>query len=256
MSTSPDYFDVNAEPSNFKGQFSPDPTEQTVPVIDGREDEISTIRDSVSNEPAFIGELKQADLAQWLAEKRAQCTPAGNLTVTLAAAFVAGLFAVAGALIESLNLSLTLNPVVRMVVYVLYMFLYGPIVEELLKQSGMIYLLEKKPYRLFSAWQFVLAAAISALIFSATENLLYIHWYAASQTLNNPHAFACFRWIVCTLLHVTCSMIASFGLIRVWKRQLADGRAANLAHGFYPFAIAMGLHGLYNLAIVLLNPKF
>lgn len=256
MSTPRDYFDVNAEPSHFQGRFSPDPTEQTVPPIDGREDEISTIRDSVSNEPAFTGELKQTDLALWLIEKRSQCTSAGNLAVTLAAAFVAGLFAVVGALIESINTLFILNPIVRMIVFILYMFLYGPIVEELLKQSGMIYLLEKKPYRLFSRWQFVIAAGISALIFSVIENLLYIHIYVSSQALDNPLAFACFRWVVCTLLHITCSVIASFGLIRVWEKQLADGRAADLARGFRPFVIAMTLHGLYNLVVVLVNPKF
>ncbi len=256
MSTPADYFDINSEPSNFPGRFPPDSSEQSVLSIDGHEDEISTIRDSVSNEPAFTGELKQADLARWLAEKRAQCTLTGNVTVTLIAALAAGPFAIVGAFIEGINALFTLNPIVRMIVFILYMFLYAPIVEELLKQSGMIYLLEKKPYRLFSAGQFVIAAGISALIFSAIENLLYIHFYTNPTTLNDPHGFACFRWTVCTLLHVTCSVIASFGLIRVWKKQLADGRAADLAYGFWPFAIAMGLHGAYNLTMLLIGPRF
>ena len=256
MTTPRDYFDVNAEPSNFRGGFEPDPSEQTVQPIDGSEDEISTIRDFVSNEPAFTGELKQAHLGQWLIEKRAQCTLEGNITVTLVAALLAGLFAIVGALFESTNASLTLNPIVRKIVYILYMFLYGPIVEELLKQSGMIYLLEKKPYRIFSIWQFLCAAVISALVFSAIENLLYINFYADSERLNDLQAFAAYRWKYCTLLHVTCSIVASFGLIRVWKKQQADGRAADLSHGFWLFVAAMAVHGLYNLTVVLVGPEF
>ena len=246
MSTPADYFDINAEPANFQGRFSPDPSEQSVPPIDGREDEISTIRDSVSNEPVFTGETKQSELSLWLSQKRAQCTVSGNLAITLIAALVAGPFAIVGAFMMG-----------RQTMYaVLYVILFAPIIEELLKQSGMIYLLEKKPYRLFSAGQFIFAAAISAIIFSAAENLLYIYFYVDPVMLNDPHRFACFRWTVCTLLHVTCSVIASFGLIRVWKKQLADGRAADLAYGFWPFAVAMGVHGAYNLAMALAGPKF
>lgn len=246
MTDKKDYFDINAEPANFDGAFSPDPCEQRIPAIDGREDEISTVRDSVLNEPAFTGGLKQAHLGQWLAEKRAQCTLSGNLTVTLIAALVAGLFAVAGALMTGRQTIFSL----------LYMILFAPVIEELLKQSGMIYLLEKKPYRIFSAAQFVVAAIISALIFSAIENLLYTHLYAADPSIENPQAFASFRWKYCTLLHVSCSVIASFGLIRVWKKQLADGRAADLAHGFWLFAAAMAVHGAYNLTICLLDLQF
>jgi hypothetical protein len=46
------------------------------------------------------------------------------------------------------------------------------------------------------------------------------------------------------------------GLIRVWKKQLSDGRAADLSQGFVAFAIAMFAHGAYNLAVTLLDPKF
>lgn len=246
MSTPADYFDVNAEPSNFEGRFSPDPTEQTVPFIDGREEEIAALRDSVLNEPAFSGSGTQTELSRWIAQKRSQCTLGGNLTVTLLAALAAGPFAVVGAFMTG-----------RQTIYaVLYTVLFAPVIEELLKQSGMIYLLEKKPYRLFSGWQFILAAGVSAAIFSTIENLLYINVYVNLRALAEPLAFIRFRWTVCTALHVTCSVIASFGLIGVWKKQLADGRAADLSHGFIPFAIAMGLHGLYNLTVTLINPVF
>lgn len=246
MTTPADYFDVNSEPTNFQGRFSPDPTEQTVPPIDGHEDEISTIRDSVHNEPAWTSEQKQSELKQWIADKRAKCTLSGNLAVTLLAALAAGPLAIVGVFMTG-----------RQTIFaILYGVLFAPVIEELLKQSGMIFLLEKKPYRLFSGWQFIIAAIISAALFSTIENLIYIHVYVDPKSLNDPLAFACFRWTVCMLLHISCSVIASLGLIRVWKRQLMDGRAADLAHAFVPFAAAMVLHGAYNLAVALINPTF
>ena len=246
MSTPPDYFDVNAEPANFPGRFEPDPTEQIVPFIDGHEDEIATLRDSVLNEPAFSNTVTQTELTRWIRQKRSRCTLVGNWSITLLAALAAGPFAVLGAFMTG-----------RQTIYaLLYAVLFAPVVEELLKQSGMIYLLEKKPYRLFTAWQFIIAAAISAAVFAAIENVFYFNFYVNLRALDDPQAFILWRWTVCVGLHVTCSVIASFGLIRVWKRQLADGRAADLGYGFVPFAVAMGLHGLYNLSVSLFHPHF
>lgn len=258
MTEQRDYFDVSKEPNLFEGSFAPDAKERVVPALDGCQDEISTVRDSVANEPAFTGRLEQSQLGQWLEQKRAGCSLAGNLCVTFLAALAAGPFAVIGVFLSGSQTKLQ----------IVYMVLFAPVIEELLKQSGMIYLLEKKPYRVFSAWQFLLAAVISSLLFSAVENAIYVYVYTlptqladsgAAVTLRplaDPHAFAMYRWTVCTLVHVMCSVIASIGLINVWQRQLADGRAADLDFAFKYFAIAMGLHGFYNLATVVINPQF
>lgn len=246
MNAPENYFNVNDEPSQFNGQFRPDPSEKTVPEIDGHEDEISTVRDSVLNEPAFTGQLQQAELGAWLSQKRTQCTFWGSSMVTLTAAIIAGPFAAMGAFMSG-----------RQTVFrILYLILFAPVIEELLKQSGMIYLLEKKPYRIFSGGQFIVAAVISAGVFASIENLLYIHFYSNGQTFESFSDFCCFRWGVCTSLHVVCSVIASFGLVRAWKKQLADGRTADLAFGFRYFVIAMVIHGVYNLAAAIINPKF
>ena len=255
--TAPDnYFDINNEPARYNGQFTPDPSEETVPAIDGHEDEISTIRDSVLNEPAFTGHLDQAELSVWLAQKRAHCTIEGNLGVTLAAALIAGSLAVLGAMIKGIDLLFTLNPIVHIIVKAFYIILYGPVVEEFLKQSGMIYLLEKKPYRVFSSAQIIIAAVISAGLFASIENLLYIHLYTKGHVFENFNNYCCFRWIVCTSLHLVCSIIASFGLIKIWKKQLADGRAADLSIGFNYFVTAIAIHGIYNLAATVIHPTF
>lgn len=244
MTTPPEYFDVNAE--NFDGPFECDPAEQKVPGLDGREDEIAALRDSVLNEPCFTGHLQQTELAQWIQQKKAKCTIGSSLAVTLAAALAAGPFAVLGAFMTGRQTAFA----------VLYSILFAPVIEELLKQSGMIYLLEKKPYRLFSVWQFIVAGAIAGAVFAAIENLLYLNLYIRPETLQNPPAYAQFRWTVCTGLHVTCSVIASLGLGLTWRHQLAYGRAADLSHSFWPFALAMMLHAGYNLTVILINPQF
>ena len=114
--------------------------------------------------------------------------------------FIAGPFAAMGAFMSG-----------RQTVFrILYLILFAPVIEELLKQSGMIYLLEKKPYRIFSGGQFIVAAIISAGVFASIENLLYIHFYSNGQTFESFSDFCCFRWGVCTSLHVVCSVIASF----------------------------------------------
>lgn len=246
MSERPDYFDVTKEPNFFEGSFSPDPTEREIPELDGHQDEIGTMRDLVDNEPAFSGVLEQAGLGEWIQRKRSSCSAAGSLLVTLIAALAAGPFAVVGVFLSGSQTSW----------HLVYLILFGPIIEELLKQSGMIYLLEKRPYRLFTAWQFVLAAVISSLVFAAVENVLYVHLYTRPAMFNDPQAYVFYRWTVCTLLHVSCSVVASIGLINVWQKQLADGRAADLAHAFRYFAIAMGIHGCYNLAVTLINHRF
>lgn len=246
MTTPDNYFNVNDEPSRFDGPFQSDPSEKTISEIDGHEDEISTVRDSVLNEPAFTGRLEQAELGAWLSEKRAQCTFLGSSMVTLTAAVIAGPFAVMGAFMAGRQTWFR----------ILYMILFAPVIEEFLKQSGMIYLLEKKPYRIFSSCQFVIAAVISAGLFASFENILYIYFYNNAETFENFGRFCCFRWIVCTSLHVVCSVIASLGLVRVWKKQLADGRAADLAFGFKYFITAMVIHGIYNLTAATINPHF
>jgi RsiW-degrading membrane proteinase PrsW (M82 family) len=120
----------------------------------------------------------------------------------------------------------------------------------------MVYLLEKKPYRIFSSVQFVIAAIISAAFFAVIENLFYIHIYSKNHTFSDFNAYCCYRWTVCIALHVVCSVIASLGLARVWKKQLADGRAADLSFAFRYFLAAIVLHGLYNFAVAIINPEF
>ena len=215
-------------------------------MFSGEQDEITSIRDSVFNEPAVTLKKDELYLGKWTEQKRAQCSVAGNLGVAFLAAILAGPFAVLGAFMAA-----------REGWYgVLYLVVFAPVLEELLKQSGMIYLLEEKPYRVFAGWQFVFSALISAFVFASIENILYLNVYIQIDTLKNPQMFAGFRWTVCTGVHMLCSAIASLGMIRVWKKQLRDGKAADLNIAFSYFAVAMAIHGAYNLTSLFLNRCF
>ena len=238
-----EYFSTDHEPALTGGPFEPDPAERRATPVERRPNEMEALRDSVANEPALPQYSDPAQWTRWLNRKRAACTMPGNLGVTLLAALVGGPFAILGALMAGY----------QGVGQILYVVLFGPVIEELLKQSGMTWMLERKPHRVFAAWQFLFAAVVSGLVFAVIENLLYIYCFASDPGVEDIGQLAAYRWTVCTSLHVVCAAIASLGLVRVWKRQLRDGRPAHMAAAFPWFLAAIVLHGLYNAAAVLFD---
>ncbi|MHC4465310.1 MAG: hypothetical protein ACYSYW_02010 [Planctomycetota bacterium] len=57
-------------------------------------------------------------------------------------------------------------------------------------------------------------------------------------------------------IHLICSVIVSFGTIRGWKKQLKDGKAADLSSEFKYFAVAITIHAAYNLLATFLDDFF
>ena len=57
-----------------------------------------------------------------------------------------------------------------------------------------------------------------------------------------------FRWRYCTLLHVGCSLLASVGMWKIWRRQLEEQAPARLSVGYPWMVAAVVCHGAYNLA--------
>jgi RsiW-degrading membrane proteinase PrsW (M82 family) len=243
------YFSVEHEPALAGGPFRPDPAERRAARTDRPPGELEALRDSVADEPALPDRRDPGQWIRWLEWKRARCTTLGNLGVTLLAAVLGGPFAILGALISGHPGGWTTGPV-------LYAVLFAPVIEELLKQSGMTFVLEKKPYRAFASWQFVFAAVVSGLAFGVIENLVYMGRFAAVLSREQLAQMAFYRWVMCTPLHVVCAAIASFGLVRAWKRQLREGRPADLTAALPFFVAAMTVHGLYNVAAIFLGPQF
>ena len=220
-----------------------DPSEAKVEHRPDEADDLDRLRDSVFCEPTFPGAAEGERTGEWLTERRRECTLGGTVAVTVLAGLLSGPFAVLGAFLTSL----------RGYGGLVYTLVFAPIAEEWLKQSGMIFLLERKPYRIVSAVQFVAAAVLAALVFATFENLLYINVYVRDPRVMTPELYRHFRWVVCTAVHVACSLICAFGLIRVWRRQVRDGKPADLGAAFPMFVIGMAIHGLYNLSVFLVE---
>lgn len=237
-----DLHSARHEPALGHGQPEPSGARHRLAPPRVREDDIERLRDSVFAEPALDVQFDATRWAVWLAERRGRCTLWGNLGVTLVAAAVSGPAAIVGALFVGRQTWWGL----------VYLVLFGPVIEELLKQSGMIYLLEKKPYRLFAWWQFVFAALVSGTVFATIENLVYLYVYAPLGGVTDIEGLAAYRWTVCIALHVICSAIASLGLVRGWRKMITLGRPFELGDAFPLLAAAIALHGVYNLAAALL----
>ena len=236
------YFSVEDEPA-LTGRPSAGAFTREVAPEEGR-DEVELLRDSVTNEPHGDAAAGRVVFAEWIEAKRRSCTLGGNLSVTVLAAIMGGPFAVVGALMSGQSGWWG----------VLYLCLMGPIAEELLKQSGMVMLLERRPWRLFSAWQFPFAAGVSALIFATVVNLLYQHVYLSY--VPNAGTVMVFRWTWCTGLHLVCSVVASLGLVRVYRRVRDEDVPADLSMAFPWFVVAIAVHAAWNLGAFLLFERF
>lgn len=199
---------------------------------------------AAASEP-HLGDGARTERLRWLESQRSGCAPGGSLLVQAGAAVLGGLFAVLGAFLAHLIIPVdSLFGLANLV-------LVGPVTEELLKASGALYLLEKRPWHLRppqGGIGILLVVLTSATLFAGLENLLYIHLYTDIGALADPAGYVRFRWIVPTAVHLVCSGIAALGLAAMWRRQILRGESADL-HLAYPFfATAIFLHGAYNLA--------
>ena len=123
----------------------------------------------------------------------------------------------------------------------------APVTEEITKIAGPLWVVEKRPYWFRSSLQIMLCAAAGGLAFAFIENLIYLFVYHHEGGAD----FAAWRWIVCTALHLVCSLIAGVGLVRIWRRAMHTQTRPELAVGMPWFAAAMVVHGLYNFAVTI-----
>lgn len=253
-----DLFSVDAEPALGGGDpLQADPAEARVARRELRDlerakspAEIDALRDSILSEPSLdpatraevqVGRLGFAD---WLAAKKARVGFVALLAVTLLAGLAGGPWSVLGALLQ--------GSVHKPIFFWIYAVAIGPLVEEMLKQSGALFLLERRPWWLKHGWQFPLIAVISAGLFATIENLMYIAGPLQDLPADEFAAAVAFRWRYCTLLHLACSLLAAVGMWRVWRRHVADGAPAQLHHGYQWIVSAVVAHGLYNFAVTFL----
>jgi RsiW-degrading membrane proteinase PrsW (M82 family) len=236
---------------NNDANLRADPSEK-IKLKKDRASELETMRDSVFNEPLPNVDHKKHNFSLWLKEKTASTSFSHAVIATISAGILGALWSIICIFYNSLQG----GQIITFAAFI-YVIVVGPVVEELLKQSGNIYLLEQKPYLLKYKWQVFAIALISSLGFAAIENILYTKLYVKPSEIKDFAAFVDFRWTVCVCLHCCCSLIASLGLANTREKMLKQGKPAELSIAFPFFTVAIIIHGLYNgLAVFVLNKIF
>ncbi|MCP3966455.1 MAG: PrsW family intramembrane metalloprotease [Lentisphaerae bacterium] len=242
-----DYFSINSEPA--LNASLPEREESICVEEIVQNDKPASFwekqRDSVFSEPAISSENSGDTVRSAILKKAAHISFAKSWGVSFLAGLIGGILSVPGVFLANSGGMFAFG----------YIIIGGPVAEELMKQCGMIYLTEYKPWYIKNRWQYYFAAIISALIFATIENILYINVYLAKLPLDKLERVASFRWSICTLLHVSCALIASLGLKRVWDGRLLTGKPADLAYAYPYFILAIVIHGLYNFTMTILGDK-
>jgi RsiW-degrading membrane proteinase PrsW (M82 family) len=169
---------------------------------------------------------------RWLKESRDRTAESTTWIVTVALAILAGPWAVLGAIFGFQDASSGLFLVV----------IFGPVMEEVLKVSAPLIVVERRPSFFSSPAQLLICAFMSGLAFAAIENVLYLEVY-----IPDPEpGIILWRWTACVALHSGCSLIAGFGIARVWRDvwERLDRPRLQLAAPFVVAAAA--IHGIYN----------
>ena len=150
-----------------------------------------------------------------------------------------GVFAIFGALMESLPAGATAATLLLAVVF-------APVVEETLKIAAAAIVVERRPWLFRSVDQIRLATVGAAAVFAIVENLIYLNIYLPSPT---PMTVA-WRWTVCVALHVGCTLVASNGVARVWQRTNVERRPPRITDCAPMLTAAIILHAFYNLSVI------
>lgn len=192
-----------------------DPSEETAAPVSVAGSELERLRHSIGQEPFCRDGSKRSGYLAYITERGEKYSCGFLLWVSLAAGLAGALFAVPGCFVN-------VGAVASFRYFTLVVF--APFLEEVLKQSGMLWLLEKRPWLVRYSEQFFLSAFSGGLVFAVLENLIYYYVYLAALPQERRLQIIAFRWVACTVLHVCCTLISALGLRRAWKLQYAGGK--------------------------------
>ena len=194
-----------------------------------------TVWDEPGISPQLVGSAPQDALtySRWLTAQMAATTLEKSWLVTLAIVACAGLFAAGGSMVGAFN-----GPAQGIIL----VCIVGPLSEEVMKVALAFWVIEKRPYLFKSSLQIGACAVAGGLLFAVVENLLYLNVYLPDPTLG----LIAWRWSVCVLLHVCCSLIAGVGLIRIWSDCVAHRHRPRPVLGSSMMVTAIMIHAIYN----------
>ncbi len=239
----PDPFSVRDEVA-LNSAIAPqkDPAEER-PFHPGKPDQLEKLRDSVGSEP--FGNGNAESFRRYLSARGNEENPLPHRLRLLLLGLAGGIFATAGCFLRVGDTGMLMLPA---------LLLFGPLLEEALKCSSLVWTLEKRPYHLKSGGEILFVAALAGLTFAVLENLLYQYVYLARLAPARLAAAMQLRWTLCPILHAGCAMITATGLIRARRKSLCQGKIFDLQPAFPAFAAAVLCHGVYNCcALFFLN---
>ena len=154
-------------------------------------------------------------------------------------AAVGGIFGVIGAIIQEWSQA-----------SLLVAFVAAPMIEEVMKPSGVYLLLVRWPRVLTSRLFTALLAAVGGLSFALVENIIYLQFYFPEHT----QTLVLFRYSACLAVHGVCSFILGFGIN---QKLLASvrGEIPFLKGNKKFFFIPMIIHSLFNIMAVLFGSR-
>ena len=236
----PSVFD---EPQFSNDTSSSRPNESPISSLSSKEEE------SVWDEPGLSPELladsfPKERVFQRRMLKDQEASPSFAWILTLVLAICSGLWAILGALfLEFQKFGVGGLPM---------LILIAPLAEEMMKISAPLMLLEKRPALFRSPIQILFCGGVAGVIFALIENQIYFKIYLSSPSASLIH----WRQTVCVAMHTGCALIASLGLIQVWKQSMKDSRPAQGSLGTPYYLVATLIHGGYNLIALWINPVF
>jgi len=129
-------------------------------------------------------------------------------------------------------------------------FVAAPMIEEVMKPSGVYLLLVRWPQVLTSRIYTAFLAALGGLSFAVVENIIYLQFYFPEHT----QTLVVFRYSACLTLHVVCSFIVGFGIN---QKLLASvrGEIPFLKGNKKFFFVPMIIHSLFNIMAVLVESR-
>jgi len=194
--------------------------------------------DGIWGEPA-LADASAADPARerrkaWLGEQWTNARPKARIGTFILLSAFSGLAAVLCAILKASS------------GYGILMFVVAaPVAEEMAKTMLPLMVLEKRPWLFGSHSSIVLVGLLSGAVFASVENALYFFVYIPAAKLT--FGIVLWRLIVCTAMHVGCTMLACGGLARAWSRAREACGEFKMSVALPWLVAAVVIHGVYNL---------
>jgi hypothetical protein len=203
------------------------------------ETELESVLHSINSEPQYAdiaGDATRTEPARLINDRRAGMSPFALAGVVLLVALLAGPVSIVGTLAAGKQGFFGIS----------YLLAGGPVVEEMMKLGGLLFLLEKKPWYVIHGWHIVAAACLSAVLFGIVENVVYGNLYLLKLAPESRAEIMQFRWTVTVLLHTGTTFVGAMGLRKAWLATVAKGRLFDSQIAEPYIAAAVIIHGVYN----------